>query len=61
MGRIFYSDFCLSGQCIFREYSEAVLTARLVSDENDKRNAERRANELLAEVMRLLDEDGLMR
>lgn len=58
MGRIFCSDFCLSGQCIFRQYAEEVLTARVVSDENDKRIAERRANELLTEMMRLIEEEG---
>ena len=61
MGRIFYSDFCLCGQCIFRQQAEETVRERTAENEKERRQAKRTANELLVEMMRLMKEDGLMR
>jgi hypothetical protein len=53
--RVFATDQCLSGQCAFRETVEALLTARVLSDDKDRRAAEARAEEKLRACARLLD------
>jgi hypothetical protein len=53
----FATDFCRSGQCVFRSTVEALLVARVLSDDKDRAEAERRAEELLRQAARLLDED----
>jgi len=55
--RVFATDFCLSGQCAFRETIVAILTARVLSDDNERRAAESRAEEKLRVCARLLDEE----
>ena len=54
--RVFSTDCCLSGQCAFRETIEAILTARVLSDDKDRRAAEARAEEKLRACARLMDE-----
>ena len=53
--RVFATDQCLSGMCAFRQTIEAILTARVLSDDKDRRAAESRAEEKLRECARLLD------
>ena len=55
--KTFASDFCLSGQCAFRETVEALLTARVLADDSDRRAAEARAEEKLRACARLMDEE----
>lgn len=53
--RVFATDFCLSGQCAFRQTIEAQLVARVLSDDKDRLAAAARAEEMLRECARLLD------
>jgi hypothetical protein len=59
MPQLFHTDFCLSGQCVCRQYLEACLIARELSDGKDLREAKRRIVALLNEGGRLLDEQGI--
>lgn len=56
--RAFSTDFCLSGACIFREYTMLRLEARACSNPHDRQTIERHADEVLSEAMRLSDEQS---
>ena len=59
--RLFDHPGCKSGQCICREHLLACLIARELSDQHNGTAEKRRADELLAEGARLLDEEGIHR
>jgi len=61
MPQLFHTDFCLSGQCAARQYMEAVLIARVLSDPDERHEAERHAEDILRQGARLLDEQETMR
>lgn len=53
MSKLFCSDFCLSGQCVCRNYTQAAIISREVSNEKNYVAEKRRAEELLQEARRL--------
>jgi hypothetical protein len=59
MPQLFHTDFCLSGQCVCRLHMEACLIARELADEKNHIAEKRKAEELLNEGGRLLDEQEI--
>jgi hypothetical protein len=56
MPQLFHTDFCMSGQCVCRCLLEKLLQSRNVADRKDQLQANREANELIAEGDRLMTE-----
>jgi len=56
MPKLFSTDFCLSGQCVCRQFLEAMLIERELADEKNHATEKRRGIELLNEGGRLLAE-----
>lgn len=56
MSKLFCSDFCLSGMCVCRNYTEASIIARELSNEKNHVAEKRRAEELLQEARSLFME-----
>ena len=57
--RLFDHPGCCSGQCIWQAHGMACVMARNISDTNDRIKEERKAEELIREAMRLLEEAGI--
>ena len=53
MSKLFCTDFCLSGMCVCRNFTQAAIISREVSNEKNYVAEKRRAEELLQEARRL--------
>jgi hypothetical protein len=56
MSKLFCTDFCLSGMCVCRNFTQAAIIEREVSNEKNHMFEKRRAEELLQEARRLFTE-----
>ena len=59
MPKIFATDFCRSGLCVWQQLGMAVLIADELSNSDNHLEERRRIQELKREARRLLEEEGI--
>jgi len=59
MPKLFSTDFCRSGMCVWQQLGMAVLIADELSSEPNHAAEKRRVQELKNEARRLMEEDGI--